>query len=58
VIHGNNAGELLEDEAGFRIMQVTGRNIAWLIKTLAAGKEKVPVRRRTSGYGPILSIGP
>jgi multimeric flavodoxin WrbA len=42
VIHGNNAGELLEDEEGLQIMRVTGRNMAWLIKTLTAGKEKIP----------------
>jgi multimeric flavodoxin WrbA len=42
VIHGNNAGELLEDGEGLQIMRVTGRNMAWLIKILAAGKEKIP----------------
>ena len=42
VIHGNHAGELLEDEEGLQIMRITGRNMAWLIKTLAAGKEQIP----------------
>jgi multimeric flavodoxin WrbA len=41
VIHGNNAEELLEDGEGLQIMRVTGRNMARLIKTLAAGKEKI-----------------
>ncbi|MDR1949305.1 MAG: flavodoxin family protein [Spirochaetaceae bacterium] len=41
VIHGNNAEEVLEDEEGLQIMAVTGRNMAWLLKTLAAGRETV-----------------
>ncbi|MDR2110676.1 MAG: flavodoxin family protein [Spirochaetaceae bacterium] len=42
VIHGNNAGEVMEDKEGLQIMAVIGRNMAWLLKTLAAGKEKIP----------------
>jgi multimeric flavodoxin WrbA len=42
VIHGNDAEEVLEDEEGLQIMEVQGRNMAWLIKTLAAGKKEVP----------------
>jgi multimeric flavodoxin WrbA len=54
VIHGNNAEEVLEDEEGLQIMEIQGRNMAWLIKTLAAGKKEVPLpppiagRKRTN----------
>ncbi|MDR0669877.1 MAG: flavodoxin family protein [Treponema sp.] len=37
VIHGNTPGEFEEDREGLQITRVTGRNMAWLIKTLAAG---------------------
>jgi len=42
VIHGNNAEEVSKDEEGIQIMEVQGRNMAWLLKTLAAGKREVP----------------
>jgi multimeric flavodoxin WrbA len=42
VIHGNNPRELEEDREGLQIMRITGRNMAWLIKTLAAGGKEVP----------------
>ena len=54
VIHGNNAEEFLKDEEGIQIMEVQGRNMAWLLKTLAAGKKEVPfppppnIRKRTN----------
>jgi multimeric flavodoxin WrbA len=54
VIHGNNAQEVLEDEEGLQIMQIQGRNMAWLLKTLTAGKKEVPLplspqeRKRTN----------
>ena len=54
VIHGNNAKELMEDEEGLQIMEVQGRNMAWLIKTLAKGKNEIPLpaplteRKRTN----------
>jgi multimeric flavodoxin WrbA len=43
VIHGNNAEETLQDEEGLQIMRVLGRNTAWLLKTLSAGKKTVPL---------------
>jgi hypothetical protein len=43
VIHGNNAEEVLQDEEGLQIMRVTGRNMAWLLKTLAAGGKEIPL---------------
>ena len=54
VIHGNNAEEVLEDHEGLQILETLGRNMAWLIKALAAGKKEVPVpppppeRKRTN----------
>jgi multimeric flavodoxin WrbA len=42
VIHGNTPEELDQDEEGLEIMEIQGRNMAWLIKTLAAGNKEVP----------------
>jgi multimeric flavodoxin WrbA len=42
VIHGNDAKELMEDLEGLQLMETQGKNMAWLIKTLAAGKKEVP----------------
>jgi len=42
VAHGRAPGEMLQDEEGTQIMRVLGKNMAWLLKALAAGKEKVP----------------
>jgi len=41
VIHGNTAEELARDEEGLQIMEIQGRNMAWLLKALAAGKKEV-----------------
>jgi multimeric flavodoxin WrbA len=53
VIHGNTPAELAQDEEGLQIMEIQGRNMAWLIKTLEAGKKDVPLppaipRKRTN----------
>ena len=42
VAHGRAPGEMLQDGEGTQIMRVLGKNMAWLLKALAAGKEKVP----------------
>ena len=42
VIHGNTPAELSQDEEGGQIMEIQGRNMAWLLKTLAAGKKEAP----------------
>lgn len=42
VIHGNNAEELAQDKEGLQIMEIQGRNMAWLLKTLEAGKREFP----------------
>lgn len=42
VIHGNNPGEAEQDLEGMQIMEIQGRNMAWLIKALEAGSREVP----------------
>ena len=42
VIHGNTAEELAQDEEGLQLMEIQGRNMAWLLKALAAGKREIP----------------
>jgi multimeric flavodoxin WrbA len=43
VIHGNTPRELEEDREGLQIMRITGRNMAWLLKAIAAGKKETPL---------------
>ena len=38
VIHGRAPGEVLQDEEGVQVMRVLGKNMAWLMKLVAAGK--------------------
>ena len=41
VIHGSTPEELSQDKEGLQIMEVQGRNMAWLLKALAAGKKEI-----------------
>lgn len=41
VIHGNSKEELNEDEEGLQLMEIQGRNMAWLLKALEAGKKEI-----------------
>jgi len=41
VIHGTLPGEATQDEEGVQIMRVLGKNMAWLMKLVENGKEKV-----------------
>jgi len=41
VIHGNNPEELSQDKEGLQIMEIQGRNMAWLLKAIDAGKKEV-----------------
>lgn len=41
VIHGTTPGEALKDEEGVQIMQVLGRNMAYLLQLKESGKEMV-----------------
>ncbi len=38
VIHGMSAEEVVRDEEGAQIMRTAGKNMAWLMKSVAAGK--------------------
>lgn len=46
VAHGMNPGEMEQDGEGKQIMQVLGRNMAWLLKVMEAGKKEVPAPAR------------
>lgn len=39
-VHGRNQGEALQDEEGLQTMRVLARNMAFLMKSIALGKEK------------------
>lgn len=41
VIHGTRPGEATQDEEGTQIMKVLGKNMAWLMKLVEFGKDKV-----------------
>lgn len=41
VIHGTMPGEALQDEEGVQIMQILGRNMAWVLKLMEKGKDTV-----------------
>jgi multimeric flavodoxin WrbA len=41
VTHGLEPGEALQDEEGTQIMRILGKNMAWLLKVLDAGKAQV-----------------
>lgn len=40
--HGMMAGDLAEDGEGVQIMEVLGRNMAWLLRLVEHGREAVP----------------
>jgi len=42
VIHGTSPGEALKDEEGVQIMQVLGKNMAWLLKVIEHSKGIIP----------------
>lgn len=39
-LHGNNAGEAVQDEEGLQIMRTLAKNMSFLMKSIALGKEK------------------
>lgn len=39
-VHGNNPAEVMEDKEGLQTMRTLGNNMAWLLKCIAAGREK------------------
>ena len=40
-VHGNSKGEVLQDEEGLQTMRTLARNMAFLMKSIALGKEKL-----------------
>ena len=38
MVHGNTPEEVKQDQEGLQIMRVLGRNMAWLLKSIEAGK--------------------
>ncbi len=39
MVHGNTPDEVRQDLEGMQVMRVLGRNMAWLLKSIQAGKE-------------------
>ena len=44
VIHGREPGEVLQDHEGRQVMRVLGKNMAWVLKLVVAGKAQAPER--------------
>ncbi|MBP2652461.1 MAG: NADPH-dependent reductase [Firmicutes bacterium] len=42
VVHGTVPGEFNQDTEGQQIMRLLGKNMAWLMKVVAAGKAQIP----------------
>ncbi len=42
IVHGAASGEVLQDEEGMQIMEVLGKNMAWLLKMRELTKEMLP----------------
>lgn len=40
MVHGQTPDQVLEDREGVQIMQVLGKNMAWLLKCIEAGKQE------------------
>ena len=38
MVHGSNGSDVLKDEEGIQIMHSIGRNMAWILKSIEAGK--------------------
>ena len=52
-VHGNTPAEVLQDEEGLQTMRVLGNNMAFLIKSIALGKEQFGIHLRAgSGRFP------
>ncbi|MCH5289824.1 MAG: flavodoxin family protein, partial [Treponema sp.] len=38
MVHGSNPEDVLKDEEGVQVMKTLGRNMAWILKSIEAGK--------------------
>jgi multimeric flavodoxin WrbA len=47
VIHGMRPGEVLQDAEGVQIMQVLGKNMAWLLQVINHSKHHIPAPAHT-----------
>lgn len=41
VIHGTSPGEVLQDSEGVQILQILAKNMAWVLKLIQNGKDKI-----------------
>ena len=55
MVHGNAPEEVMRDEEGVQIMRVLGKNMAWLLKCIEAGKKYFSV---ASGGGTGRTLHP
>ena len=39
MVHGNTPEDVLKDEEGVQIMKTLGKNLAWILKSIEAGKK-------------------
>ncbi len=39
MVHGSSPDDVLKDEEGVQIMKELGRNMAWILKSIEAGKK-------------------
>jgi multimeric flavodoxin WrbA len=39
MVHGSSPEDVLKDEEGVQIMKELGRNMAWILKSIEAGKK-------------------
>ena len=39
MVHGNTPEEVIKDEEGMQTMRTLGNNMAWLLKSIEAGRE-------------------
>ncbi|MBQ4116727.1 MAG: flavodoxin family protein, partial [Clostridia bacterium] len=48
-VHGRAPGDATKDEEGLQTMRTLGRNMAFLIKSIALGKEKYGIPEKEPG---------
>jgi multimeric flavodoxin WrbA len=54
VVYGNRDGDMISDEEGVSVMRTAGKQMAWLMKSLAFAKDAVPMpelpQRRVTNF--------
>ena len=56
MVHGAKAEDVLKDEEGVAIMQTLGRNMAWLLRAIEAGKAASVSSEWTSRSSPACGF--